>query len=469
MGTPLYFSIEDNMYKPFIKLTSSTSFWLFIACYILIHVSSNTLYTKKHSETIIESDGVGYYAYLPAIFIYQDLHFNFLEKVENKFASRAHHQVKQEVEGGAVNKYYIGAAILMTPFFLLAEMLTQLTGEVRDGFSMWYQICINFAGIFYCMLGMLFLMKTLQLKKVRPSNQYIVLFLGIFGTNLFYYAIFEPAHSHIYSFAIVNILVYLVVKHVRGLPIWPLITCALLTGLLVIIRPINIMILICLIWLFPSPKSFYTFIYNSFTFKKTFCAVFSGLLVISIQLFIYYFQTGSFIVYSYTQEGFHWLELNLMNALFGFRKGLFIYMPLLLLGVFGVISVFRHHLFQLTTWLISFIIVMYVLSSWWCWWYGGCFGYRAFIEYYFMMFIPLGLWLESSERWVKKSIITIGVLLVIVCQIQTYQYRYYYIHWSNMDYERYKKVFLRVDYLIDKEPSPEEVFDDDHKDTKETN
>ena len=45
------------------------------------------------------------------------------------------------------------------------------------------------------------------------------------------------------------------------------------------------------------------------------------------------------------------------------------------------------------------------------------------------------------------------VLLIAVCQLQTYQYRYYFIHWSNMDKEHYWRVFMRVD-LIKKNENP---------------
>ena len=37
--------------------------------------------------------------------------------------------------------------------------------------------------------------------------------------------------------------------------------------------------------------------------------------------------------------------------------------------------------------------------------------------------------------------------LIILCQIQTYQYRYTLIHWSDMTREKYWDVFLRVDRI----------------------
>lgn len=40
------------------------------------------------------------------------------------------------------------------------------------------------------------------------------------------------------------------------------------------------------------------------------------------------------------------------------------------------------------------------------------------------------------------------ILLILICQIQTYQYRHFYIHGEKMDKEHYWRVFLRVDLLI---------------------
>ena len=46
---------------------------LFVIISITTLVSSNLNWGKNHWRGIIESDGKGYYAYLPAIFIYKDL------------------------------------------------------------------------------------------------------------------------------------------------------------------------------------------------------------------------------------------------------------------------------------------------------------------------------------------------------------------------------------------------------------
>jgi hypothetical protein len=82
------------------------------------------------------------------------------------------------------------------------------------------------------------------------------------------------------------------------------------------------------------------------------------------------------------------------------------------------------------------------------WFYGGSFSQRVMIEYYAFFSILLAKTLqETRKKPVKKLFVSMILLLVIVCQIQTYQYRRMQIHWSDMNKEKYWEVFLRIDKL----------------------
>ena len=64
--------------------------------------------------------------------------------------------------------------------------------------------------------------------------------------------------------------------------------------------------------------------------------------------------------------------------------------------------------------------------------------------------LGLGLVLQHlTKSWQKTTLLAALVLLVVVCQIQTYQYRYYEIHWSEMTQEKYWDVFLMRNRLGD--------------------
>jgi hypothetical protein len=82
------------------------------------------------------------------------------------------------------------------------------------------------------------------------------------------------------------------------------------------------------------------------------------------------------------------------------------------------------------------------------WFYGGSFSQRVMIEFYAFFAILLAIALhEIRNSGLKKLLISLSILMVIVCQIQTYQYRRMQIHWSDMNKEKYWNVFMRVDKL----------------------
>lgn len=93
------------------------------------------------------------------------------------------------------------------------------------------------------------------------------------------------------------------------------------------------------------------------------------------------------------------------------------------------------------------LLLIYILSSWWSWWYGGSFSSRPFVEYLPLFAIPLGLAIHHLAKGLRKGYVILLALLVVLCQIQTYQARYYRIHYEDMDRERYWQEFLRLDRL----------------------
>jgi hypothetical protein len=89
------------------------------------------------------------------------------------------------------------------------------------------------------------------------------------------------------------------------------------------------------------------------------------------------------------------------------------------------------------------------------WYYGGSFSSRVYVEYLPLFMIVLAVFLNAQSVSMKKILSnSLIVLLILVCQIQTFQYRYYEIHWSDMTKEKYWNVFLRVDRLVNKETNP---------------
>ena len=137
---------------------------------------------------------------------------------------------------------------------------------------------------------------------------------------------------------------------------------------------------------------------------------------------------------------------HLYDFLFSYGKGWFLWSPAI--GLFllvGIIAFFKRSIFQGFLFLLPISVAVFVFSSWWNWWYGGSFSSRVLVE--FLPFFALGLatLLGDFRSLVRKLSRVLIVVLIVVCQIQIYQYRYYQIHWEEMTSERYWNVFLRPD------------------------
>ena len=111
---------------------------------------------------IIEADGKGYYAYLPAIFIYHDLNFGFFDEIEKEKYYNPNGYYDYRANGGHgeyINKYYCGTAVAELPFFLGAHLLTRIQGGDTDGYSKNYLVSVSIAALFYLFIGLFFLRK----------------------------------------------------------------------------------------------------------------------------------------------------------------------------------------------------------------------------------------------------------------------------------------------------------------------
>jgi len=215
-------------------------------------------------------------------------------------------------------------------------------------------------------------------------------------------------------------------------------------------RPINGLIVFSLPFIAGSYQAFKDGVQNLFRSKIRLglgIIIFST--VLAVQLIIYKISTGSFLVYSYAEESFNFMDPHFIDILFSYRKGLFIYTPLLLVSLSGLFTLWKGSRYKCYTWIAFFVGITYVFSSWWMWYYGGSFSSRVYVEFipFFMIFLAISLneikTIFSSRVWA-----ILLCTLILVCQFQTFQYRHLDIHWSEMNKEKYWDVFMRVDKYI---------------------
>ena len=419
----------------------------------LLLYTAKTNWSDGQWESVIEADAKGYYAYLPALLIYGDLNFGFYDKVEveNTYDQNLIYDYRAYYEGRCINKYYAGESFLVLPFFATAHLISHFYGYPTDGYSRLYVISITIAALFYLLIGLMALRRTFFLFGISEFNSLIVISTLIFGTNLFYYSIGEVGMTHVYSFSMISIFIYQVSKYFNEFQGKRIVYGAIFLGLIILIRPINAIIIFSIPFLSQNVNNFMRGLKNYFLrWKILMLSIVIILSICSIQLIIYKWQTGTFFVYSYGKEGFNFGSPQIANFLFSYKKGFFLYTPICLISLFGFASIWKDK-FKVITLFCFLFFVVYTLSSWWMWYYGGSFSSRVMVDFLPFYAILLGLLLQgTSKTFLRGTCFTVFFLLVLLNQIQTLQYRYYVIHWSNMDKESYWDTFLDIEPILNR-------------------
>ena len=416
---------------------------------LLLSITNNINWGGDHWRSVLQADAKGYYAYLPAVFIHQDLHFSFLEDAEKEGSNpNLNYDYRVNSPDGAINKYWSGTAVMQAPFFLVAHAAVLATGGKADGYGKPYVMAICLAAICYALIGLWATARILGRFDVGSGGQAMVLAVLLFGTHLFYYVIVAPGMSHVYSFALIPLFMLAAMRYFAEGGGRSLLIMGALLGLIVLVRPVNGMVLLSLPFLAGSWERFRAGMEGLRQHPaSTVAAVALAAAIALVQPLIYYLSTGNWWVDSYPGERFNWGDPHPWDILFSYKKGLFLYTPACLLACVGLPYLAKRSRYSLLTWLGFMAVLVYVLSSWWNWWYGGSFSARPFVEYLPFFAIPMGLALQYLPKFPRRGYAVLLVLAVVLCQVQIYQARYYRIHYEDMDRARYWEEFLRVDKL----------------------
>jgi hypothetical protein len=179
-------------------------------------------------------------------------------------------------------------------------------------------------------------------------------------------------------------------------------------------------------------------------FRKEIAAGIMGFGLFLFPVFAYWkFSTGNWVAYTYEQEGFYFdRPWQIWLGLFGFRKGWFIYTPMLFLSLAGLVSLWKDPRFRaFRTSLLAYMpINLYIVLSWYGWWYGGCFGLRALVPALGLMAIPLAFLME--KLWAKplRFFVAAG-FFTLLNLFQSFQYQRQILHMDAMTWRAYLYVF----------------------------
>jgi hypothetical protein len=431
----------------FLKKNASAVFLIFTISFVLLFNISESHWQKNK---VIDWDITSYYGYLPAYFIHNDLTLSFT-KESSYYVKERQFWPETAPNGGKVIKTTMGMAILYSPFFAVGHLEAKLFDQKQDGFSYPYHKWIHFAGLFYFIVGVFFLRKVL-LNYFSELATGTTLFIIICCTNALYYSSILTAMPHMIDFCLLSIFMFLCIKWLASPSFKKTILLGLVSGLMILIRPTNILFFLFPIFL--SVINFGQFKERISLFLKEWKKLtLIGVLIFAIilpQLIYWKFITGHFVFNSYVGENFFWSNPHILEGLFSYRKGWLVYSPIMILSIFGFVVLFMKKKELFWSVFPFFLINIYVLFCWWSWWYGGGFGLRAMIDCYPIMAIPVGGFIHEVIKRRNKIIL----LIVAVCTILTFklnliqieQYKSAIVHWDGMTKEAYWASFAGKDY-----------------------
>jgi len=415
------------MFSKILKYLPYGLFILLAVCFIAVF----PVWHRYDFKSIISWDAMGYYLYLPSLFIYQDLHhLGFIPDIINTYhPTNYFYQAFRMKNGDYAMAYTIGTAIMELPFFLLGHIGALLFGFKPDGFSYPYQLAIYVSGMFYAFAGLILLRKILA--KFFSSNVVAVtLIILLLGTNLGFYSFFDTGMSHGYLFFLNCLLIWNTLLWYKYFKTRNIILAAITLALMTQARPTEVLaILIPMFWGVFSLNDVRERIHLIIKrWKQFLIAAICFVIVCTPQLLYWKWATGHWYFNAYGATGLHFYfkHPHLIQGLLGMRKGWLIYTPVMILSLVGIFQLRRsgNGNKALVPVLIYFPLFVYIAFSWQVWWYGGCYGQRVMIQLYPLLAFPLAAFIQfvrtrKNLRYISACFITICVLLNV---LKIYQY-----------------------------------------------
>ncbi len=408
---------------------------------------------------ILNWDLFGHHAYLANLFHngtldIQDL--SFFEGIQDKYQNTSTlYQFVPLENGHFMIKYTSGWAILMMPFYAIAEVWANLGNYPKDGFSYPYQTMIAIGAFSYFIAGIFVLRKVLTYF-FEDKLVALLLILVVFGTNFFFMQFASLGISHNLEFFLVSLLLLFTIKFHQEISLKNGVLLAAIVGLIGLVRPPDLILtLIPITWNIVDYGSMRQKIKYFFKhYREILIVIFLTFVLTFSPQFIYWkFISGSFIVDSYANnsgEGFDWFTPYILDVLFSFKKGWLLYTSLMFFALFGFYFWIKSTAKNGQNSLIVFLIFLYLVSCWTTWWYAESFSQRALVDIYPLLTIALGFFiLRIKESKFKLFFLGLISLSFIFNLFQTYQMTNGILDGSRITKDYYSSTFGQIAGVTD--------------------
>lgn len=416
------------------------------------------VYVVARSHMPIDSDGQGYYAYLPAYLVDHDLTFNTVIRQNILPAYAASHLPAQQFgftlqpTGAWLDKYGVGVAILLAPFFLAGHGLALALGMHADGYSRLEMLVTGAGTVVYVGLGLLAL-RAVLLRWFAHGVTAIVLVLLTLGTGVVNYFAWAPAFSHDFTFFAVSLMLLTALRWFeRPSSSWRAVALGLAMGSVVAIRLTNVVLLVAvpllLVGSVSAVRARAALIARHGA--QVGVAIVCALVCLLPQIATWYVATGHLITRPYPGESFDFLHPDLLESLVWLQPhGVLPYYPVLVLALagLGVAWMRRRDLAVPVT--VTLLLFWYVSSSWWDWSFSDGFGDRAFIDIVPLAAVPAALLLQSiGNRALRSVVVGAGVVLSAMTCVLLLAYWQRVLPQDGIDAPGYAHIFTHPQQLL---------------------
>lgn len=322
----------------------------------------------------IFGDGYGYY------------HAGKVLVQETKFATQEKPEYYNYTGHAVINykdkyitPYTVGNAILWLPFLGISNVfdsgnLTNDYYKAFNGHSLADGIAISLSAIIFAALSITIITKSLLILGFSKKISYFSTLTTFIGSFVLAYTIINSSYSHIYEIFTFSLIVYICLKLTKekltgkNSDIKLILSIGALSGLLVLIRPFNLLLII-------PVAIFLLSRYKLKSLNLILGAIPAALIFFGYNLACY----GSIFTTGYSlSEGFVFI-FNLdrtIQLLFSDIRGWYIYTPIMIISTVGLLIINKQKKNLRLITLVPVVLIIFGYTFWQNWWAGDSAGQR---------------------------------------------------------------------------------------------
>jgi hypothetical protein len=373
--------------------------------YILFFFLSLTLFVGHaiYTRHAIYGDGNGYYVTAQSLLYDQTFKSDRILTHLKNFSGRDY-VFSRVFWDENKNPYSVGTSLFWIPSLALISLFS------ANPLDLYHELGPGFTGILFMLGGLYFIEKYLA-HLYSPRSTFFTILTLFVGSNLFYYTTLEPALSHQPAFFLIAFLLY----WTRDLPdkMLSYLLLGVIFGVVQITRIADTFLLVPI------------FFALKLDLKKIIMIGLGFMVGMAPQISAQYFYYGTIAKNFYlTESSNQWSfqSIHLFEYLFSYQKGLFVWSPVYLMGLVGLLKI-KKYLILLT------IIFIWCLGAFWSEHSSMTAGFGQRLSLAAVPYFALGIGYFYNLLDSKKM-----VIMTVICALWNLYllYGFYALSWKNL-------------------------------------